>query len=151
MKQCKTEGCDSTDLATRSSLCKAHHREYVREHYRANKASYVEKAKKRNAEVKEKHREIIMEHLRGNPCVDCGNSDTEVLQFDHRDRSDKVSEVSNLITGSTRRLMDEIEKCDIRCANCHVKRTRRQMGYWHNGDVSVDAALLVVKTTDVLS
>lgn len=141
MKTCKN--CNSTDLATRSAMCKKCHNEYTRQHYQDNKQSYLDKANKRNAEVKIKHREIIMEHLRANPCVDCGNDDTEVLQFDHRDRLTKTAEVSRLTTGSTKRLLDEISKCDIRCANCHVKRTRRQMGYWYNAEVDVETASVV--------
>lgn len=51
--------------------------------------------------------------------MDCGESDPVVLEFDHRDPSLKlgrVMEVTNM------RLEDEVDKCDVRCANCHRKR-----------------------------
>ena len=38
--------------------------------------------------------EFLLEH----PCVDCGETDMLVLQFDHRDRTDKVIEVGRLIS-----------------------------------------------------
>lgn len=146
MKKCKVQTCESTDLATRSAMCKEHHREYTRAHYRANKESYLAKAKKRNTEQFKKHRTLITDYLKNNPCVDCGNSDVEVLQFDHRDRELKVAEVSALLTGSTKRLLDEIDKCDVRCANCHTKRTRRQMGWWHNAEVEVETPMVAMAT-----
>lgn len=130
MKVCKVDECYRTDLATRSALCKGHHNEYTRQHYRDNKQAYIDKAKKRNAEVKAKHLRIVIEHLRSNPCIDCGHDDIEVLQFDHRVPSEKVTEISNLLTGATERLIDEINKCDVRCAHCHIKKTRRQFGWW---------------------
>lgn len=130
MKECRIDGCTETDLASRSAMCKPHHREYGREHYRNNKQAYIDKARKRNSEVKSKHMRIVIEHLRSNPCVDCGQDDIEVLQFDHRDPAEKVAEISRLLTGATQRLLDEIGKCDVRCANCHVKKTRRQLGWW---------------------
>ena len=43
------------------------------------------------------------------------------LTFHHRDRTQKVASVSELITkGKTfGRVMDEIKKCDVLCVACH--------------------------------
>lgn len=141
MKQCSTEGCSDTDLATRSSKCKPHHREATRQHYQDNKESYIEKAKRNKVATIRRNRQTIRDWLVTHPCVDCGNEDIEVLQFDHRERSEKLTEVSRLLDGSHGKLCAEIMKCDIRCANCHVKRTRRQMGWWHEADITVTPML----------
>ena len=132
MRVCKIDGCDSSDMATRSSMCKRHHREYTREHYKNNKDAYIKKASVRNKSVRDEHRKIVISFLSNNPCVDCGESDTEVLQFDHRERAEKVAEINRLMTCSTSKLLEEISKCDVRCANCHMKRTRIQMGWWRH-------------------
>ena len=63
-------------------------------------------------------------------CVDCGESDSRVLQFHHRDGKEKY--VINMYTrwGLTK-LKEEIAKCDLLCANCHIKRHHNeQSGYF---------------------
>lgn len=87
-----------------------------------------------------KHRQAILEksyaHVRENRewlqgikaacgCVDCGINDPDVLEFDHRDPSQKSFTIgsSSGVGGTRERLLDEINKCDVRCANCHRKRT----------------------------
>lgn len=47
------------------------------------------------------------------------------MEFDHVDgRKGKRETVSALVgSGTLQRLMAEINKCDIVCANCHAKRT----------------------------
>jgi hypothetical protein len=67
-----------------------------------------------------RNRQIVTEYLKTHPCVDCGNSDIRVLEFDHV-RGIKLGNVSHGVhrTWSVRKLMDEINKCEIRCCNCH--------------------------------
>ena len=65
----------------------------------------------------------------GMRCVDCGIEDERVLSFDHVDPTNKLRHVSALMTaksGSKRwpRLLAEIDKCEIRCLNCHHIRSR---------------------------
>ncbi len=60
------------------------------------------------------------------PCVDCGESDIRVLQFDHTDPAAKITEVSQLLrNASWPRVLMEIEKCEVRCGNCHRRKTLR--------------------------
>ena len=56
-------------------------------------------------------------------CVDCGATDPLVLEFDHI--GEKRRNVSELAwTGySLVSVKREVEKCDVRCANCHRRRT----------------------------
>lgn len=63
-------------------------------------------------------------------CMDCGNTDWRVFEFDHTE-DNKVGNVSDLLKSwSWDRLKTEIEKCDLVCANCHRIRTwsRNQQG-----------------------
>lgn len=57
------------------------------------------------------------------PCMDCGNSyPWYVMDFDHV-RGKKTSNISAMRTCNTPRLLEEIEKCDVVCSNCHRFRT----------------------------
>jgi len=72
----------------------------------------------------------IWEILCTSKCVDCGNNNPIVLQFDHRNPTDKHYNVSEMLDCSISKIQKEIDKCDIRCANCHVIRTANQFGFW---------------------
>jgi hypothetical protein len=59
-------------------------------------------------------------------CVDCGYDEhPEALHFDHLPEYEKLTEIgnSNLKMGSIHKLLGEIAKCDVVCANCHAVRT----------------------------
>lgn len=109
--------------------CKVCHREYRKRHYRNNKEYYLSKARKSDLIRTSLNIEIIKSYLVEHPCIDCGNSDLDVLTFDHRDPSDKVDNVSNMLKWSSDKLVNEISKCDVRCSNCHLKKSRRQFGW----------------------
>lgn len=54
------------------------------------------------------------------PCIKCGESDIECLDFHHRDHTEKDATVSIAVAHwSIKRLKTEIAKCDILCSNCH--------------------------------
>ncbi|MBA3694184.1 MAG: hypothetical protein H0X15_11020 [Acidobacteria bacterium] len=47
-----------------------------------------------------------------------------VMDFDHRVGEEKKAHVSRLVgMMNLQNLLDEIEKCDVVCANCHRIRT----------------------------
>lgn len=68
-------------------------------------------------------RKIVSEIKAEKGCRDCDESDPVVLQFHHRKREGKVEAISNMISQRRplERILKEIEKCDILCANCHLK------------------------------
>jgi len=90
-----------------------------RKHYHANKEQYA----LRNKAKKELLRKILRE-AKDNPCVDCGVIyPFYVMQFDHI-AGDKITDVSRLVaSGSEKKLLEEIAKCELVCANCHAERT----------------------------
>jgi len=61
------------------------------------------------------------------PCVDCGEPDAEVLEFDHREPLKKSGHVSRMIADGLKLELNiaEVAKCDVRCCNCHRRKTRK--------------------------
>jgi transcription elongation factor Elf1 len=65
---------------------------------------------------------FVGKHLETHPCLDCGESDPVVLEFDHlRDKRASISALR--YEASCRTLEKEILKCEVVCANCHRRRT----------------------------
>jgi hypothetical protein len=89
---------------------------------------------RRNQLVRQDYRERLSAYLQAHPCVDCGEADLRVLDFDHRDSAHKLEAVGRLIglRASWRRIQAEIDKCDVRCANCHRRRTAAQWNWWRH-------------------
>jgi hypothetical protein len=67
----------------------------------------------------------LLDLLRDRPCADCGVRIAPcAMDFDHRDPLTKLSAVTRMIgRAGTARILDEVAKCDIVCANCHRLRT----------------------------
>jgi hypothetical protein len=101
-------------------------------HYRRNRQYYIDKARIRRLAVIEEVRAWLLIYLSEHPCVDCGETDVRALEFDHRDASDKTVAVAILARSGygLARVRREIEKCDVRCANCHRIRTHTQRAWW---------------------
>jgi hypothetical protein len=66
----------------------------------------------------------------GKPCADCGSVlPPAVMQWDHLPGTDKTAELGRLWrTYCKQRVLDEIAKCELVCANCHALRTLRRRG-----------------------
>jgi hypothetical protein len=86
----------------------------------------AERTAKRRAESKV----LLTTYLREHPCVDCGNGDLRVLDFDHRPGTVKSADVMRLVADGhgRERLEEEIAKCDVRCRNCHAIVTLERGG-----------------------
>ena len=80
-------------------------------------------ASKGNLRIQETRRRLrcrifTLKYLLKHPCVDCGETNPVVLDFDHR--VFKEHDVARLISkGRLKQLKEEVEKCEVRCANCH--------------------------------
>ncbi len=96
-------------------------------HYSENKESYISGAKHRRDLVRESYFSWLSCH----PCVDCGESDVVVLEPDHV-RGVKHRSVGAMVSGGEpwTAILDELEKCDIRCSNCHTRKTAREQGWY---------------------
>ena len=107
--------------------CKECVRERSRRQYAKDPDAFLKRTRSATAKSKARNRAIVTDYLSSHPCVDCGESDIDVLDFDHC-RGKKACDVSKMVGYGARewRLLAEIDKCDIRCANCHRKITAKR-------------------------
>lgn len=126
-KEDKSEDCfaiRNKRKGSRQAYCKLCQKIYRREHYLNNKDKYLTKAKKWRDAHLETFYEYIITYLTSHPCVDCGETDVRVLEFDHRDPIEKSFTISDTsVYRSLEVIRKEIDKCDVRCANCHRIKT----------------------------
>ena len=82
-------------------------------------------------------RQFIFLYLKDHPCTDCGEQDPIVLEFDHI--SNKEHNISFMISSnfSIDSIKNEILKCEVRCANCHRRKTAKDQD-WHKWVCSVN-------------
>lgn len=108
------------------TACRACVATYGRTYYLANRPYYSKKRVANMALYRKRNRALMLAHLLAHPCVDCGEGDICVLEFDHV-RGAKKRAVSDLVRDGVAPavLQAEIEKCEVRCANCHRRKTAR--------------------------
>lgn len=105
----------------RQPWCKPCKREYAAAHYQANKARRRAQNKRRQVEFMRWYVNLKVGHA----CADCGREfHTAAMQWDHLPGSKKEADLAMLARrGSRQRVLDEIAKCELVCANCHAIRT----------------------------
>jgi len=110
-------------------MCRPCHAEYHREHYLANKERYVDQARERKQLLNRVRTAYLLDFFSSNPCADCGESDPVVLEFDHLDAMSKRFAIGNALAyRSWKAIREEMDKCEVVCANCHRRRTARRRG-----------------------
>jgi len=85
-----------------------------------------------NAQVQHRarRRRLIHEMKVGLECVYCGLINPLCMDFDHIDHTTKEAVPATMITNGTswERVLEEIEKCQPVCANCHRMKTILESG-----------------------
>lgn len=97
-----------------------------------HKELYHEKDRKASVMIANKvsrarNLQYLKDYLINHPCVDCGETDLVVLDFDHV-RGIKIRDVTDMAWRgySIAKLTAEIEKCEVRCSNDHRRATARR-------------------------
>ncbi len=113
----------SDSLDGYNGKCKSCVNSYNKEHYVRNKKAYVTKARKWSKHNCKDNRHKMLNYLKDKRCIDCGETHLLCLQFDHV-KGKKRMNVSEMVqTHCWKTILEEIDKCEIRCANCHCKKT----------------------------
>jgi hypothetical protein len=105
-------------------------RAYNRNNYHNSDGIYKDKTLKRTKRNHIKIVQFVWDYLKEHPCIECGESDPVVLEFDHI--RDKVANISVMMrnNNSIETISEEIAKCEVRCANCHRRKTAIQLGFY---------------------
>ena len=91
-----------------------------KEYYRTHK----EQEKKRTSERKKILRKWFKAHKETLKCEKCGENHYVCIEFHHKNKNDKTAGVSVFVHTnfcSKDKILAEIEKCTVLCANCHRK------------------------------
>lgn len=112
----------------RDSYCRPCRALYKQEHYAANRQRYINNAARRTRRVAEERWVFLIDFFLIHPCVDCGEDDPLVLEFDHRGDK-KFGIAAGIRTRNWETVLEEMAKCDVVCANCHRRRTARRSGF----------------------
>jgi hypothetical protein len=113
----------------KNSMCKPCMKLYDKKRFKNMDRQERDLRNKRRKDRSKKDAEKIYNILVKEACVDCGENDPLVLEFDHQ--RDKDFNISNMIGDyKWSRILSEIEKCEIRCANCHRIKTAKERGYY---------------------
>jgi hypothetical protein len=111
----------------RDSLCRPCRAAYHQRHYAANRQRYIDQARERKQALALERTGYLLTFFQEHPCIDCGETDAVVLEFDHlRDKRFDIGQ--SLPYRSWQSILDEIAKCEVVCANCHRRRTARRRG-----------------------
>jgi hypothetical protein len=105
--------------------------EYIKQYYLSHRSEMINRAIKSTRLSRIKKKRFIKNFLKKHPCVDCGNNDFRVLDFDHVKgiKLDCVSRLVNIHGRSLVTIIKEIGKCEVRCANCHRIKTYNSISH----------------------
>lgn len=121
----------------RTSWCKTCVSQNDKRAYRNRTPEARRRMDETSGRLRKQRQRQLMEYLADHPCVDCGEDDPIVLDFDHV-LGEKEFTISKLVNrkASWGNVLAEIAKCEVRCANCHRRRTAKQFD-WHRIHASV--------------
>lgn len=111
-------------------FCKECNKVKSKEYYNSNREEHKRETIKRKKKVIFENRKLLYDYYSSHPCIDCGEKDPMVLELDHI--KDKDMAVSKAVGRgwSKERILAEIAKCEVRCANCHRRKTAKQQGWY---------------------
>lgn len=114
----------------RSDGLQSYCRRCAAEYYRKNATKIKPQIRAAAKVAYDDVRRLAFDYLKQHPCIDCGESDPVVLDFDHV-RGIKRSAVSSMFRDCRwPAIQREIKKCEVRCANCHRRKTAKERGYF---------------------
>ena len=120
------------DRGIRNTRCKVCQSRVSKQHYKDNKQSYMARVRAREVLVIVDNQKRLAEYLACHPCIDCGQADVRVLEFDHV-RGKKSASITRMLNGAPWSAIEaEIAKCEVRCANCHRIKTLERGKWWRH-------------------
>jgi len=119
-------------------VCRDCQKEQGRELYANNTERVKEIYKQSRLRLRAQAEEFLFQYLSNKACEDCGEKDLTVLTFDHT-KGQKKDNIADLSKGgySLETLKAEIDKTEVVCFNCHMRREQKRRGYSRFGRNSI--------------
>lgn len=113
------------------NICRECNRKRSRKYYDDNKGHHKKVVYGRKINHIQASKEFVYDYLKCHGCVDCPEKDPIVLDFDHV-RGKKYRAISQMVHrgNSLKKIKKEMEKCEVRCANCHRRKTAKELEYF---------------------
>ena len=113
-------------------ICRECQRKQKLDWYYEHKETYGPAKSQRTRDVREAARQFVFDYLSTHPCVQCGESDPRVLEFDHLGRKDNT--IAQMVSSGSpiSSIEREIAKCQVLRANCHRRKTSDERGYFRS-------------------
>jgi len=125
MKKCNDCGIEKEleKFSKNQKICKSCQNIRYKKRYKGNRENFL----KKNNERRAKFKGILFDIKLELQCERCGESHIAVLDFHHSNPKDKSFAISDFVGNqqpnekNIQLLKEEIEKCEVLCANCHRK------------------------------
>ncbi len=115
----------------RHHICRDCFGVYSRAYYAEHREAYRRHRRRNIARYRLRNKYFVIDFLATHPCIDCGEPDVAVLEFDHvLGRKRKAVAQLVLDAVSLNCLKAEIAKCVVRCANCHRRKTGSDLRWY---------------------
>jgi hypothetical protein len=128
----------STSRGIRHSVCKdcTNIRSSVR--YYNDPQQHIQRVNQSRGDYLQNNAQYVFDYLSEHPCIECGETSPTLLEFDHRPGTNKIERISQMVTSgySLEKIITEISKCDVRCVNCHRRKTSQERGWFKSSPSS---------------
>lgn len=110
---------------SRHEQCKSCKAKHNKSYYKRHSAKLKVESRKRRLERQNHNQEALYRYLLAHPCIECGESEPILLEFDHL--GDKSNGIANMIAHQSWDTIElEISKCQVLCVVCHRFKTARE-------------------------
>ncbi len=114
-----------------ATCCKECNRLGSSRYYSLNKAKHKKIIYERKRKNIHALRQYVYDLAKTKGCIDCSENDPIVLDFDHV-RGSKVMNIGRMVPQncSFATLQEELAKCEVRCSNCHRRKTAKEQSWY---------------------
>lgn len=133
-RQTKSTDCfykEKRQLDGLTTSCKDCRKKYLQQYRDKHRSKLNEQGNQWRQKYKRERMLMILAYLKEHGCIDCGEDDPVVLDFDHVS-GEKSHNISEMVHGafSKENILKEIEKCVVRCSNCHRRKTAKEANWY---------------------
>ena len=130
-EHCILEGCETKPIGR--GWCSKHYQAWLRYEDPLGKAQFLNHPQARKTKgTRIKKQGAMLWYKMIHSCADCGFSDPRALEFDHV-RGEKKFNLRQAKSKPLKVMWEEVQKCDVVCANCHRIRTQERINKTGNG------------------